>query len=394
LSGGDSQPIYLDNAATTRVDERVLAAMLPFFTEKFANPSSREHGPGRKAGGAVEAAREQAAALIGARPGEIIFTSGATESINLALKGVAWAALGQGRPAHIVISAIEHNAVRDCCKALERHGVAITIVPVDGEGRVDPDTVSAALHADTVLISVMAANNEIGTVQPVAQIAQIARARGIPFHSDATQAAGKIPLDMAAGPDLLSFSAHKMHGPKGAGALYIRSTRPRLEITPLLHGGGQERDLRPGTLNVPAIVGFGAACDLAGTGMESDMARVAGLRELLERSLLEGCPGARINGAGAARLPGITSLTLPGTDRDLLLARLPELAMASGSACLSSQGKPSHVLRAIGLDDGAARATLRLSLGRFTSRDEIERAARLIGAEAAAQALSARRGAS
>lgn len=377
------EPIYLDNAATTPLDSRALDAMLPFLAKLCANPSSREHGPGRKAAGAVESARGQVAKLIGARASEIVFTSGATESINLAIKGVAGAVLGEGRSAHIVISAIEHDAVRDCCKALERKGVAITIVPVDGEGRIDPQMVAAALHADTALISVQAANNEIGTLQPIAEIAELARARGILFHTDATQAAGKIALNVTNGPDLMSLSAHKMHGPKGAGALYIRRTKPRLGIAPLLHGGGQEDGLRPGTLNVPAIVGFGAACEIARSEMESDTGRIASLRDKLEQALLATCPGAYVNGAGAERLATITSLTLPGIDRDLLFARLAGLAMSSGSACHAAQGAPSHVLSAIGLDQGAARSTLRLSLGRFSTDEDVEGAAAMIAAQLA-----------
>lgn len=366
--------VYLDHHATTPVDPRVLGAMLPYFTEKFGNPASRQHPWGWEAEQAVERARRQVAALIGAAPEEVIFTSGATESCNLAIKGVAEAYAGQGD--HIITVATEHRAVLDPCRSLERRGWRVTYLPVDGEGLVDPDAVRRAITPRTILISVMWANNEIGVIQPVAEIARIAREHGVLFHTDATQAAGRIPVDVQdAGVDLLSLSAHKMYGPKGIGALYVRRRDRRVELQAQVEGGGHERGLRSGTLNVPGIVGFGEACALCSREMQQEARRLGHLRDRLLESLLGGLELVRVNGSMDRRLPGNLNVSFAGVEAAALMRELSGIALSSGSACSSAEAGPSHVLRALGLDDATARGSVRIGIGRFNTDEEIDYAA-------------------
>ncbi|HUC61000.1 MAG TPA: IscS subfamily cysteine desulfurase [Alphaproteobacteria bacterium] len=373
-------PIYLDYQATTPVDPRVLQAMLPYFAEKFGNPGSVSHSFGREASLAVENAREQVAALIGAEAREIVFTSGATESNNLAIKGAA-RFRGETRR-HIVTLATEHKCVLESAKAMEAEGFRVTYLPVERDGLVDLGRLAAALDEDTVLVSVMAAHNEIGVIQPLAEIGALCRARGIYFHTDAAQAVGKIALDVEAlGIDLMSISGHKIYGPKGVGALYVRR-RPRVRLEPLLSGGGQERGLRSGTLAAPLIVGFGEACAIAGVEMAEEGKRLLALRQRLADGLMARVPELRINGDLAQRLPGNLNVSIPGVDAEALMAALPELALSSGSACTSAEVEPSYVLRALGLPEALARASLRIGLGRFTEADEVDYAAQAI-AEAA-----------
>ncbi|HEV2673735.1 MAG TPA: cysteine desulfurase family protein [Aliidongia sp.] len=367
--------IYLDCPATTPCDPRVLDAMLPFFSAAAANPHNRHHAPGRAAAAAIEQARRQVASLIAARPAEIIFTSGATEANNLALKGIARAWAGRGR--HIVTVATEHASVLEPLAALAREGWTVTILPVDGGGRVDPDHVAQALRSDTILVSVMAVNNETGVIQPLAEIGALCRARGILFHSDAAQAAGRLPIDVGASKiDLLSLSAHKLYGPPGVGALYVRQCASN-DPVPLLDGGGQERGLRPGTLPTPLCVGFGQACALVVT--EAEQAGIARLGERLWQGLRRRVPGLRRNGNPAYCVAGTLSLTFPGLDATDLMADLPDLALSTGAACQAESGAPSSVLSALGLDAPAAQATLRFGLGRFTTEMEIDRAVAMIG---------------
>jgi cysteine desulfurase len=362
-------PVYLDSHATTPVDPRVLDAMLPFFTERFGNPSSRSHPFGWAADEAVESARDEVATLLGAKLREIVFTSGATESNNLALRGVA-ALRGRG---HIITAVTEHKAILDPCGRLEREGFRVTCLPVDGDGLVAPDAVREAIAGDTILISIMAANNEIGVLQPLAAIGEIARARGVLFHTDAVQAAGKVPFDVeAAGVDLASISAHKFYGPKGVGALYVRRRRPKLDLVPLMDGGGQERGVRPGTLNVPGIVGLGRAAALCRAEMAAEGARLAALRDRLLGGLRDRLGDIRVNGSLEARLPHNLNVAFPGVEGEALLMGLRNVAVSSGSACTSTSVEPSHVLKAIGLSDRLARASLRFGLGRFTTAEEIE----------------------
>jgi len=367
-------PIYLDHHATTPCDPRVVDAMLPWFTESFGNPSSATHRFGWAAEAAVEDARERLARAIGAGdPREIVFTSGTTESDNLALLGVARAA---GGPAggHVVTSAVEHPAVLDACQALEREGCAVTVVPVDGLGRVDPGDVAAALTERTRLVSVMAANGEIGVLEPLAEIGAVCRERGVLFHTDAAQALGKIPIDVdALGVDLLSMCAHKLYGPKGVGLLYVRERRPRIRLEPLLHGGGHERGRRSGTLPVPLVVGFARAVELCLEDMPAEAERITALRERLREGLVAALPDARVNGDPERRLPGNLNVCFPGAEADALIAALKDVALSAGSACASASGEPSHVLRAIGLSDSAARASLRFGLGRSSTQEQIDR---------------------
>lgn len=366
--------VYLDHHATTPVDPRVLETMLPYFTEKFGNPASRQHAWGWEAEQAVERARRQVAELIGARPEEIVFTSGATESCNLAIKGVAEAYAGRGN--HIVTVATEHRAVLDACRRLEARGWHVTCLGVNGEGLVDPDDVRRAITPRTVLISVMWANNEIGVIQPVREIGRIARECGILFHSDATQAAGKIPVDVGAeGVDLASLSAHKMYGPKGVGALYVRRRDRRVELAAQMDGGGHEQGLRSGTLNVPGIVGFGEACAIAQREMAAEGERLQQLRDRLLARLLEDLELVRVNGSMERRLPGNLNVSFAGVDAAALMRELPDIALSSGSACSSAEAGPSHVLRALGLNDAEARSSIRIGLGRFNTQEEIDYAA-------------------
>lgn len=384
------RPIYLDCHATTPVDPRVLEAMLPYYREEFGNAASRTHLFGWRAEAAVERAREEVAAAIGARdPREIVFTSGATESDNLALQGVL-RARGAGE---LAVSAIEHPAVAETARALANEGFAAAVVPVDAEGRVDPGALAAAISERTALVSVIWANGEVGTVQPIAALAERCRERGVAFHSDAAQAVGKVPVDVARdGVDLLSLSAHKVYGPKGVGALYVRRGRPRLRLAPILHGGGHELGLRPGSLPVPLVVGMGAALRIAAAEGEAEASRLAALRERLLGRLRAALPGVRLNGPEAGRLPGNLNLSLEGVAGDALVASCPELALSTGSACSSARPEPSPVLLALGLPPGRVREGFRIGLGRFTREDEVDRAADVI-AERAAR-LRAERGAS
>ncbi len=374
-------PVYLDNHATTPLDPRVLEAMLPYFTEHFGNAASKAHEFGWMAEAAVDVARGQVARLIGADSSEIIFTSGATESINLALKGlVEGHRRRNGRQEmHIVTAATEHHAVLDTCKALGMSGVRYTVLRVDHFGRVEPDAVSRAIQDDTILVSVMWANNEIGTIAPMSEISEVCRAKGVLLHSDATQAVGKIPVDIRSIPtDLLSFSAHKMYGPKGIGALYVRGTGQRIPLAPQIDGGGHERGLRSGTLNVPAIAGFGKAAKLAAAEMEEESKRVAELRDLLERQICAALPDVFMNGHPVDRLANSASITFPGRRADAMILAMKDVAVSTGSACSSAMPEPSHVLQAIGRLSADARATLRFGLGRFTTEEEVLYAARRV----------------
>jgi cysteine desulfurase len=363
-------PIYLDNNATTRVDPRVLDAMLPFFSEKYGNAASRHHVLGREAEAAVETAREQVASLIRASPKEIIFTSGATESDNLAIKGVA--AMHRRRGNHIVTVATEHRAVLDPCRRLEREGFRATFLPVDGFGRVTADQVAAALTEQTILVSVMAANNEIGTLQPIAAIGKLCKERGVLFHTDAVQAAGTIPLDVEAmGIDLCSLSAHKIYGPKGVGALHVRRRNPYVRLEPILDGGGHERGLRSGTLPVPLIVGFGTACELCQQGRDAEAKRQTLLREKLRQGIMDRLEDVRLNGHPVERLPGNLNQSFAHIHGEALLMGLRGIAVSSGSACTSAEPEPSYVLKALGLCDDLAHASLRFGVGRFTTEEEI-----------------------
>jgi cysteine desulfurase len=377
--------IYLDHHATTAVDPVVVAAMLPFFTEKYGNPSGRSHGFGQEAHDAVEHARAQVAALIGASPDEIVFTSGATESDNLAVRGAARALAAKGR--HIVTTTIEHAAVLEPCRSLEREGFEVTRVAVGASGIVVVEDVAAAMRPDTVLVSVMAANNEVGTIQPVAEIGGLCRERGVVFHSDAVQAVGRIPasaLDWNA--DLLSLSAHKMYGPKGTGALYVRKgRRPRLRLQPQAEGGGQERGIRSGTLNVPGIVGFGEAARLADEALASGEAeRIRGLRDALWAGLQDEIRDVEMNGAPEPRLPGNLHVSIARAEAEVLILSLGgRIAISSGAACAEAGGKGSHVLRAMGLPDERVYTALRFGIGRYNSGAEI---AAVVDAVAAAVA--------
>jgi len=374
------KPIYLDYNATTPCDPGVVEKMLPFFSEWYGNPATGLHLQGRKAARAVDRARQQVAALTGCQPGELIFTGGATESNNLAILGLGRANRHGGRT-RIVTSTVEHKAVLLPCQQLREEGYELIVLPVDREGRVLVDEAEAAVNDRTLLVSVQAANNEVGTLQPIARIAEIAHKHGAMIHCDAAQAVGKIPVDLAAETwqvDLLSISAHKLYGPKGVGALYVRNGPHAFPITPLQYGGGQERGLRSGTTNVPGIVGFGEACRICTAALDDERVRIAGLRDQFEQALLASIPGLKINGRGAPRLPNTSSLTFAGIDADALLLNLPEVMMGIGSACSSGALEPSHVLLAMGLSRAEASATVRSSLGRFTSAPQKERATRLV----------------
>ncbi len=378
-------PIYLDHHATTPVDARVLEAMLPYFGRDFGNASSASHVYGWRAEAAVEEARERLAAAIGAAdPSELVFTSGTTESDNLALLGMVRAGGSPGD--HIVTSAIEHPAVLDPCRALEREGFELSILPVDGQGLVDPDELRRAIRPRTRLVSVMAANSEIGVLQPMAEIGEVCREREVPLHTDAAQAVGRVPVDVDAWRvDLLSMCAHKLYGPKGVGALYVRRRRPRLRIQPLLYGGGHESGLRPGTLPVPLIVGFARAVELCLAELPEEAGRLAGLRDRLWERLRAGVGELLLNGHPTRRLPGNLNVAFPGAPADGVLARLGDLAISSGSACSSARPEPSHVLLALGRSEDLARCSLRFGLGRGTTLEEIEHAAERVVAEVRAE---------
>ena len=370
------RPLYLDHHATTPVDPAVVGAMLPYLTEKFGNPSSRQHLFGQEAHAAVEEARAHVARLIGAETGDIVFTSGATESNNLAVRGVGRGAGSRGR--HLVTTAIEHPAVLEPARSLEREGFEVTVVGVGPEGIVSADEIARALRPDTVLVSVMAANNEIGTVQPIAEIGRLCHEREILFHTDAVQAIGRVPVSVEAwGADLVSVSAHKMYGPKGVGALYVRrARRPRIRLQAQAEGGGQEKGLRSGTLNVPGIVGFGEAARLAAEALETGEAeRIAALRDRLLAGLRARLDGVEVNGSMAHRLPGNLHVSISRAEAETLILSLGgRIAISSGAACAEAGGKGSHVLRALGLPDERIYTALRFGLGRFNDAAAIDEA--------------------
>jgi cysteine desulfurase len=365
-------PIYLDHQATTPVDPRVLEAMLPFFSEDFGNPASRSHSLGWKAEEKVEEARAQIAQLIAADQKEIIFTSGATESDNLALKGSALTYREKGN--HIITCVTEHKAVLDSCKSLEQNGFKVTYLPVNSSGILDINQLKAAITDETILISVMMANNEIGVLQPIAELGKIAKEKKIIFHTDAAQAVGIIPINVEAmGIDLLSFSAHKMYGPKGVGALYVRRENPRIKLTPMIDGGGHERGIRSGTLNVPGIVGFGKACQIVRELMPNESERLFNLRERLRNGIMSQLDDVYINGDLNQRLPNNLNLSFAFVEAESLLMSLhEEIAVSSGSACMSANIEPSYVLKAIGVKEELAHTSIRFGLGRFNTEDEID----------------------
>jgi cysteine desulfurase len=363
-------PVYMDNHATTACDPRVVEAMLPYFTEHYGNAASRNHVFGWRAEEAVETARAQVAALIGATPKEIVFTSGATESDNLMLKGAARYYREKGD--HVVTLATEHKAVLDACLALESEGVRVTTLGVRPDGLVDPRAVEAALEEKTILVCVMWANNEIGVLQPIESIGRITRARGVLLAVDAAQAAGKVPIDVeAANVDLLALSAHKLYGPKGVGALYVRR-KPRARLTPLIDGGGHERGMRSGTLDVPGIVGFGVACEIARREMADEALRLAALRDRLYDRIASRLEGVRVNGTMERRLAGNLNLSFEGVEGEALLLALRDVCVSSGSACSSASLEPSHVIRALDGDAERAHASIRFGLGRFNTEEEVD----------------------
>jgi len=388
--------IYLDNHATTPCDPRVLNAMTPYFLTAFGNAGSVNHRYGAEAKDAVETARRQVAELIAAAPREIVFTSGATESNNLAIKGIVERSLavphGERRP-HVVSVATEHPAVLDPLEALQRRGVAVSLLPVKPHGdsragEIDLDRLEQAITPQTVLVSAMLANNEIGVIQPLSEIAEICRRRHVPLHTDATQAVGRIPVNVnELGVDLLSLSAHKMYGPKGVGALYIRRRRPALKLTPLIDGGGQERGLRSGTLNVPGIAGLGAAAKLAAEEMSDEAPRIAELKMRLFETLIGTIRGLELIGPAlevpGLRLPGNLNLHFPALDGESLMLAAPEIAVSSGAACASTKEEPSHVLRALGLTPDQSRCCLRFGVGRMNTAEETDQAAEMLAAAAA-----------
>jgi cysteine desulfurase len=364
--------VYMDNHATTPVDPRVLEAMMPYFTEQFGNAASRNHAFGWAAEAAVDRAREQIAKLINAKAKEIIFTSGATESDNLALKGVVEFYKEKGN--HIITVPTEHKAILDTCKALERKGLAqVTYLPIDEFGLVDPDDVRKAITDKTILISVMLANNEIGTIQPLREIGKVAKEKGIFFHTDATQGVGKLPVDVEEmGIDLMSFSGHKIYGPKGVGGLYVRARNPRVRLTPQMDGGGHERGMRSGTLNVTGIVGLGKACELAGELMVSESERIFRMREKLRQKIVGQLDEVYLNGHPTQRLSGNLNLSFAFVEGESLLMGLKDIAVSSGSACTSATLEPSYVLRALGIGDDLAHTSIRFGLGRFNTDEEVD----------------------
>ena len=364
-------PIYMDNHSTTPCDPRVVDAMLPFFTERFVNAASRNHSFGWEAEEAVDQARRRLAKLIHADAKEIVFTSGATESDNLALKGVVEMYKEKGD--HIITSSTEHRAVIDAAKSLEKKGVKVTYLPVDKEGRINPDDVRAAVTDKTILISIMLANNEIGTIHPVQEIGKIAKEKGVLFHCDATQAVGKIPVNVSdAGIDLMSFTSHKIYGPKGVGALYVRRKAPRVRLVPMIDGGGHERGMRSGTLPVPLIAGFGKAVELCEREMAVESVRIQGLRDRLQAGITDALEAVYLNGHPTERLPGNLNLSFAYVEGEALLMGVKEIALSSGSACTSATLEPSYVLRALGVGSDLAHSSIRFGLGRFSTPEEVE----------------------
>jgi cysteine desulfurase len=370
------KPIYLDYQATTPIDPRVLEEMLPYFTEKFGNPHSRSHSFGWESETAIETARKQIASLINANPKEIIFTSGATESNNLAIKGVAHFYASKKR--HIITVVTEHKCVLDTCRHLEEEGFKVTYLPVLANGLIDLELLKASITAETGLVSIMAVNNEVGVIQPIAEIGAICRAHGIFFHSDCAQAFGKIPLDVAAmNIDLMSISAHKIYGPKGVGALYI-SRKPRVRLEPLINGGGQERGFRSGTLPTPLIVGFGKAAALAKEEMEKDYQHIKYLADKFYNAITKSIPDVFLNGDVAQRYPGNLNLSFAYVEGESLIIAIKELAVSSGSACTSSSLEPSYVLKSMGVDEDLAHTSIRFGIGRFTTEEEIDIAINIV----------------
>jgi cysteine desulfurase len=364
-------PIYMDNHATTPVDPRVVETMLPYFNEKFGNSASRNHSFGWTAEEAVENARAQVARLINASPKEIVFTSGATESDNLAIKGVAEMYREKGN--HIITQVTEHKAILDACKRLEKYGYEVTYLPVGKDGRVDLDELRRAITPKTILITIMYANNEIGTIQPIAEIGKIAKEKGVFFHTDAVQACGKIPVDVQKDNiDLLSISAHKMYGPKGVGALYVRRRNPRVQLASIIDGGGHERGMRSGTLNVPGIVGFGKAAELCQQEMPEESKRMLALRERLKENVFSKLDEVYINGSMTHRLPNNMNISFAFVEGESLLMGINDVAVSSGSACTSATLEPSYVLKALGVGEDLAHTSIRFGLGRFNTEEEVD----------------------
>ena len=372
-------PIYLDHNATTPCDPRVVEAMVPYFTKAFGNAASRHHSFGWEAEEAVDYAREQVAKLIGAEPKEIIFTSGATESDNLAIKGVFDMYSGKGN--HIITTNIEHKAVMDTCSYIEGRGGEVTYLEVQPNGLINLSELEAAIKSNTILISIMYANNEVGTIMPMKEICELAKKNSVIIFTDATQAVGKIPVDVnKTGIDLMAFSAHKMYGPKGVGALYVRRKNPRVKLAPLVHGGGHEKGMRSGTLNVPGIVGFGKACEICRNEMKEEAARISRLRDRLQDGLLK-IDGTYLNGDRGHRLPHVTNISFKYADGEGLMMGLNKnIALSTGSACTSASIEPSYVLKALGLDDELAHNTIRFGLGRYTTEEEIDYTIEQVGA--------------
>jgi cysteine desulfurase len=368
---GVKLPIYMDNHATTPLDPRVLEAMMPYLTSTFGNAASRNHQFGWSAEEGVEKGREQIAKLIGATAKEIVFTSGATESDNLAIKGVAEMYREKGN--HIITAATEHKAVLDTCKRLEKYGYRVTYLPVGRDGLIDLDDLKRAIDDKTILVTIMYANNEIGVLQPVEEIGKLCRERGVLFHSDATQAVGKVPVDVnKQNIDIMSLSGHKMYGPKGVGALYVRRRNPRVQLAPVIDGGGHERGMRSGTLNVPGIVGFGKAAEIAQQEMPQESCRLAGLRNKLRNNIMKELDEVYVNGSVEHRLPGNLNVSFLYVEGESLLMGINDVAVSSGSACTSATLEPSYVLKALGLGDDLAHSSIRFGLGRFNTEAEVE----------------------
>ncbi len=371
VPAGVKLPIYMDNHATSPLDPRVLEAMMPYFTDKFGNAASRNHSFGWEAEQAVELAREQIAKLIGATAKEIIFTSGATESNNLAIKGIA--EMYRERGNHIITQVTEHKAVLDTCKRLEKYGYRVTYLPVKADGLIDIEDLKRAMDDKTILVSIMAANNEIGVLQPIREIGKLCHEKGVIFHTDAVQAVGKVPVNVIADNiDVLSLSGHKIYGPKGVGALYVRRRNPRVQIAAQIDGGGHERGMRSGTLNVPGIVGLGKACAIALEEMDSEAAYLRGLRDRLKAKLESALDYVQVNGSWEHRLPGNLNMSFVYVEGESLLMGINDVAVSSGSACTSATLEPSYVLKALGLGDDVAHSSIRFGLGRFNTQAEVD----------------------
>ncbi|HEX6881321.1 MAG TPA: IscS subfamily cysteine desulfurase [Terriglobales bacterium] len=377
VPSGIKLPIYMDNHATTRMDPRVLEAMLPYFTEYFGNAASRNHEFGWVAEQGVEQARERIAKLIGANSKEIIFTSGATESDNLAIKGIAEMYREKGN--HIITQVTEHKAVLDTCKRLEKHGFRVTYLPVQKDGRIDLDDLKRAIDDKTILVTIMAANNEIGSLQPIREIGAICHEKGVFFHTDAVQAVGKVPFSVIAdNVDLASITGHKIYGPKGCGALYVRRKNPRVQLVAQIDGGGHERGMRSGTLNVPSIVGLGKACEISSNEMEQEAKYLSGLRDSLKNQIFAELDEVYINGSTEHRLPGNMNISFAYVEGESLLMGINDIAVSSGSACTSATLEPSYVLKALGAGDDLAHSSIRFGIGRFNTQAEVDYVARRV----------------